>query len=775
MKVQRITRVDTTPAVDVGSATRPDGRIATWEDRICHEADSTTLILDLRHARDPKPALRTFNLCEITLYGGEGPGVYRGVVVRLGQFPHLLRTLSAAMIEEVQRTHAGRPDKAVPALVGGCRRIFGWMLSEGFYSLRDVPLERLQELATKLQNSTWFRVLRWRRTLARLYLQARADKAVLSVLRRETSNGLGLNISALVEHTGIPISAREVPLSFRRRIARLRGDVVDRSGAQGEDFRSGGSLLLAMYCLNALAAKPPPLDSFPYFPFPSANGELKRRNALALNQTPNLSLQDAGRILRHSVMWVFDRGPVLLRAIRFVREVMEEHRHSVLSERRVTDRATSYARQRLRDEVPNSSWLTEEPFNCNHGSHSLGHYLDMLLFGAATLVGINHGRRVNEVIGTDLPYGLYYGCLKPYAHSIHEWTLDIYCEKGWKEYRQLPANAIVAQVVTLLEKFSNEFLSFGAGPRAPAENIDAARLEKLFLTRRISVAGFRGGTMVDFRYRRILKEFMTDAGVDHQRFNDAQWPYRRLFITIYFNRYDAPELLAMSDYAGHMSVLSTIPYSHDQVARPPGLSIPELLGEQEDDWDGMRKLFREGAIEHIAKQVTDLLSGKLVGGYFARLVFKLAKSMGRSADFRRMDTERKGKAIAELLSLHGYEPTPMPHNSCMAGSSRSAVRRGNCRRDGSLRKEEASHPKCSKCLNGSKAPAQLDRLRAEAASAREASTNPTLPALIRLASQELAAQLDELVLVEAKIAQENAAMFDELVTLWQKVTPLHEA
>jgi hypothetical protein len=642
------------------------------------------------------------------------------------------------------------------------------MLCTNHYRLGDLTQKRVTELVEQLGTSGWYEALNMQGVLKSV-LQRATESPSLAVRLMPSANSMnsrGINGPVLREITGLPFTGPEVPMDIRRQLFELaKRPWPAESKLRAAGYAPGSSLKTTMESFNRLSLLPPPADCLAFLPFPSISAQMKHLGK-APGQTPNLALDDAARIFRACTTWLYDRAPLLLEVLASARAVFERREADAVTTHTIDTQASRAARAtaaRLTSPHATPHWM--ENLALKKGENSLARRLYMVQIAAACQIGINHGRRVNEVVGEKLPYGIYRGCVRPVAGLLHEWRIDIYCEKNTQGYRSFPANALVFDAVSVLEKLANLLRPLNTLPLAVNADIAAARTERLLTTRNLTSWGFRE-PLYDVNFRDYLTEFLVDAGVNPEKFHGQQWPFRRFFCILYTNKHDNPELLALSEHLDHLGVPSTLPYQHDRIPRAQGGTVKEQMNEHDPDAEGMLREMREANIEHLLDKVERMLNGEAVGGFFPRLVRRLAKTLSGRVNFRRADSARKAHTITELLVKHGYVSNAMPHTTCVADRPKATARMAKCSRDGEVHREDASEHTCSGCVHSMTASTQIDRLRQLAKRARVAAKDSSLPSAVQQASSLHASEMARLAAAEAEIAQENKAMFDRLVTSW---------
>jgi hypothetical protein len=731
------------------------------------EDRSDRLTIDVRHSQALAPRLKTFDFSEILLAGGNGNGVYSGQVLRLHNFPHLVAPLRTALLRTVESHHDGRLDINLPTVANACLRIFSWMLQEGYYKLRQVPHSAVASLVATLQSSTWSAVLNHRRTFARVYLAARKDPAIAARLRSTSKSACGhINLSQLQQMTGLVLDGASVPRSFRRRIALLTGQPSNPAHGSFAGVKPGASLKSVTEALNLLALSDGEHDGFSFIPFPVTIRPTSNRG-----QTDNLQLSDAVKLFKYSLEWVYDRGPVLLSVLERARQLCEDFQPDAHSHDEARRRVHAATKAYVRELAPHHSWIQPDNFNLGKGN-SILKWMHKTFISCASLIGINHGRRVNEVVGQGLPFGMHFGCLTSVAGSLNDFRLEIYCEKGYREYRTFPANVIVHDVVDLLERISNTLRPLGTPEKSTAATREEARRDKLFVLKSLAGLNFGIGSH-DFGFRNYLHEYLEEAGVEPTLFDDTQWPFRRTFCLIYVNRFDCAEIVALSKQMGHLWLSSTIPYQRDEVERQPGTSAPEIFGRSDVDLNEILDALKPAQFQYLLDKVQAMYSGEKFGGMFPYLVHRLTKALSRNASFSSANTIRKVHTVVELLHKHGYRVNPMKHTSCMAEGPGATARLAKCYAEGSLHHENASHEKCAGCIHSLKSSPHVDDLAKEAKSARELACAATTPDFLRPRYQSASAGLAKVMELEARIATDNQRALAELLEGWSAKVSCH--
>ncbi|MDN5503355.1 MAG: hypothetical protein L0H10_05985 [Comamonas sp.] len=745
---------------------------------------SNRVEISVGHKSDPEASTRIFNLDSIRIACLKGPGIY-DTPQPLSHFPNLVTAAKLVINVACERYNDGETSAGISQELRVFQQTCSWMLSRGVYQLQDLTFHDVDTLARDLAERSWRGVLRYNRLFALLIKEVNDKPSIAAhLISSGHSKYPGLSTSTLEHHIGIPLHTTFIPNRLRRVIVKAVG-MEFRPASYFQIIPSASELKFTMHALNSVALLPDGMDGFRFLPFPEPH---KRRKELlppekakrlaagkttfksrmrAAGQTPNISTADYARAFEIFLKYTIDYGPAVCELMEIAREGVD-----ALSKSGSGKTIRSVYKQVASQSVglALAGRLPWQVVASGKGQHSLPDLIKMTLSAAGGLIAINHGRRQNEIVGENKPYGLYFGCLEelrsfPPAHQI-----DVYIEKGIQDFRSFPANSLVRDAVLLLERMytlmraKNENIPVYSMPRS------LSRHRKLFEFRSFTRGLFRE-KLDAFDLRPYQTRLLNDAGIDATAWEGQQMPFRRAFATLLIRRYDLPEYPAAQAALGHFNLSTTIPYQSDRVARPHGTSIEELHG-REVVASEVALVFEELAIcrsEYLKDSVRRLLDGEFIGGKFASLVLSLVKRLSGNADFAQLSLDRKATQIASQLSGRGYAPETMRHNACMAGHARHTRAASNCQLDGKLHKEDATGEKCSGCIHSWTNDNYLKALQDDLALCEAGAGDSEQDARTRAEFLASAATIRKVLESEAELAESNRRKLAVFAESWQKM------
>jgi hypothetical protein len=755
------TEIDVTPQMELFPGEVRDARYKSdWE--------SNVVVVDLAHPLSPEPRLTSFYLEDVPLSGFGGKGVYQ-LPMKLGDFPEWVSAVKIA-INRLLTRHKDNPSSAVPRHVNNFSRVFSYLLRQGYYRLSDVPPFELTTLAETLANSTWRSVLNYRRSLAAIYIKSKLDPVFAANFKGSGNVDMVLNISALEAATGLKIPPQEISPFFRRRMWRLWSSTLPKTNPDEciTVVQNGANLQATMSCLNMLSELPAGINGLQFIPFPTASRTLDLlRESQPGKQTSNIDLPSAIKIFKHSCLWVYDRAPVVLELLRITRRLIDACPKQ-------DDTSSTWLNKALRAELiarqgELNLWFTPSEATLNVGGAAVKKFFEHLIIAACCAIGITHARRVNELAGEGLPYGLYFGCVTLLNRLPEDWRIELYAEKGSKDWLDFPANQFIADCVNVLERAINEIRPLGTPEKTPAEDLDSRRRDFLVVTRNLSLHGFDKKQASSLKFRPALNDFLEDAGMPSDMFHGSQWPFRRCFCWLFTHRHDHPELLALSDHLDHLSVSATIPYQSDLSSRPQGGSIREILGQAGGDSAAFLAELRQFEVQHLISLIQDLLEGKEVGGMFPRVVVRLAHQLSKNAEFLSKEIEDKSAELGRLLSRHGYRANAMKHITCAASGAKATARSAKCYGDGRVRPELASPELCNNCVHGISNEVNSRRIEIARVEFKAQSQDASLPGVIRAEAKSYEETLQRVLEAAKKITAGNREAVEELFQKWEEL------
>ncbi|SAL50472.1 hypothetical protein AWB71_02793 [Caballeronia peredens] len=650
------------------------------------------------------PIEKNFPIGTYTIAAGNTCAIYEGAIPLL-ELPCLAETLKHAVNSELSH-HRSRYDPG--NLICVCRKIFAWMLQEGIYRFRQpddshemVGWDRddIDKLLNRVASEGWWEILNYQAVLEGLIGQAEENPEILAELtgRSKDATRMHLNLVNIERRIGLPLAGPEVPKSFVERLAKVAGKAV-RSGVStaGAKKPSAGALSLTAKGLNSLCFLPSEVDSLPFLAVPSINKIVKRYFPNGGGATENLDPESAVKLLNEALKWIYDYSPIVLNLCQLARDKFEEFGH--LRARRANAEMNSALSQRV-SELQEAGGL---PFDWPKAINRTGRrrsplnlLIDIIQTSALIVIGINHSRRKEELIGERRAFGLYFGCVRPIAEGSNNYRIDVYIEKTEQEFAEFWCNELVVDSVHVLEDISQIFRPLHTSKKEYSADVERARGDKLFISVPFNYASFTAQDRQRYKYVHHAGSFFERAGVAPTVMGGFH-PFRRFFAVLYVRRYDHATLQALRQHMRHMSLASLERYIKDPKSRALEKQINTLFAGRVksllEEIDIARAEFFEELVERV-------LRGEEIGGGAGLLIRKTTAFLSKSARFVDLDFSEMAHEVYSRLESEGYRLEEKPPGFCIAGMSGIALRHARCERDGVVHSEEAGAEKCEKCNN----------------------------------------------------------------------------
>jgi hypothetical protein len=301
----------------------------------------------------------------------------------------------------------------------------------------------------------------------------------------------------------------------------------------------------------------------------------------------------------------------------------------------------------------------------------------------------------------------------------------------------------------------------------------ASRRIKLFSQRSFSHFGFsRAAT--EFRWESRARQFFTFCGMSTTDFSGRAHPFRRIFCLLFVNRYDHPELIALSEHLGHVGTDQTQVYITDPPARRLERRIAMLIGRAKDEMKDFYQMLEDVRSEAFEQKILALLSGTLIGGGLPKLILKFIKRMSASATFRAMSPEGQARYTRERMEAHQYKYEESRNGGCSAGNARHTRKAAKCAADGQIHHERANAETCHGCIHSLTTENYIALMEKDAAELREASENPRNPPSLRVRWGKDASALLEIAKQERQLGEKSRALMLSVVQSFTKVYPSTE-
>jgi hypothetical protein len=728
--------------------------LSEWENDVVH--------VDLRHHQSVQPFVRPINLGNIPLAVHGGESVYTGIQP-LSKFPHLIECLKHAINRALHIYHEGNIKDDVGNLITTAQRTFIWMMRRRIYHLSALTRQELETLSEHIGKQGWWTILDYDAALNVLMRSAATDRKVLNTVigRSKETKRFTLSVTAICSCIGMPLSANDVPHEFARDIESLArtGKVQHRRERLGLS-PSPGNLKASLTAINLLAEIPENVDRISFVPYANVNKIVTKYFPVSSQTTENLELEDAIKIFKEACRWVYDLRPGVVEICRVGRGKLEGVVADGANNHNRVPNAVAEAYSRLKQQYNFHIELNRKGRHREAPIHI--QLVNTAQTAALILILFNNARRCNEAVGEGVPYGLYFGCVQPIDPGTEEKRIDVYVEKSLQDYGQFWCNKLVEDSVAFLEELSQQFRPLHSEEKVYQENLQVARTDKLFCSRRFSRRGFNNPPDT-YRFKKHSKTFFSLAGVNPLKLKGTK-QFRRLYATLFVHRYDHPELLALSGQLGHFSIGNTERYAYDSPSRAQASRI-EILYQK--SLENVRLEIEMVRKEYFCEKIVQMLNGEKIGGYFPRLVLAFLKRLSKNTEFRVLSNRDKAKHVQERFERHGYKVSEKKNVVCMLGNASHTRRSAKCYKDGLVHPENANAKLCSGCVNGLNTPNTLTIYETECNELRDKANDASLPPALRHASGRQADELERLLHIERSIGQENRAIFQRLALAWK--------
>lgn len=747
---------------------QPFSQALQWSALIKHprfvsEWEEDVIVINIAHKNDKSSKLRSYNLAEISLSTLGGDSIHTNTVP-LQRFPHLIQTLKAA-INETLHLKTSTVGDAVTNTLNHSLRFFVWMIKRGMYRLSQLTHQDTEDFARDCADQGWWGLSGYDDALKSALAEAKLNRAFAQTLIGNSNSGrVSVNAEAVSSAIGLPLSANFIPSYFVAELANIL-ELKKPLGVRKPRIQTTTSTTYAecMIEINKLALIPGGIDSIPFYPFESPNACATARFPNDKGRTRNIGLDDAVKMFEHAVNTVYDLGPAVVELAEVARTALEHALQNGLTESGAVSRALTNALPNIK-----ASYQVSLSGVNTLNSRELGDLISKVQVGAFCLIAPSHGRRRSEIIGHDVPHGLYFGCVSPVDEAGQYHKIDIYVAKSLQCYTQFWCNKLVRDAVKLLEDLAQQFRPLYTGRKTYRPVQSEQRGDKLFISRPFTESGFRNPPYV-LDFGRKAAEFFGEIKLSPEYVNEKTHPFRRIFAMLYKHRYDNPVLLAMHQHLCHETLLSTHTYLRDPDNRADEETAAALFRKGDGEIRAHQEIMEEVDSEYFEEKILKLLKGEATGGMFPRIVLQLMKKLSKNVTFERAPLSEKAKIVRERLESSGYKASEKEHCVCFAGSASKTRGRSNCYSKEKIHPELATPATCNGCvhtLTNSNYHQSIfktrDLLLAEA-------KNFSLPKALRLAKQKEANFLDLYVEKDLMVAEQNKAAVETLVASWERM------
>ena len=791
-----------------GGKEPPDQNIpVAHHDRYLSSWDDDEIRIDVSHDLDTNQRVWSYDLRYCYISGG-GKDVENSQIYAITRFPHLCYAIKFALDKILSKRNNATLGETLSTILRAILCIFSWMLRINVTQLSRLTRTDIKILSESVGKDGWWTTLEYDRALDNVAKAFSTDPKVITKLTGSTNKGRRIhriNTTALEALIGLPICAKDIPLTFRQQAAAACGrkprDVIVKRTRQSGNTSEHSTLL---YALDALSFHPVSRDSLPFTPFNVIDAEVQRVAGLRkdsrgeegsdksgdprpstantsiptaklapktepAHSTPNIPLPVVAKMFKQALQWIYDWKTPLLQILDLARaqlekEVTEEYKRQYIS-RHILDDANEVLRQA---DVP-IRITTFSRRNQSSDDASLVDLVTTAMFAAAFVILFSHGRRPNEVIGDNLPYGLYFGCIDSVLPEFSLQRIEIYVEKSPREYAQFWCTKLIADAVILLEELDQRFRPLFSPLNTPPPSLDLRRNQKLFRLRNFSPVPYASGQYSTFQWRGDSLLFFELAGVDPTVFEGRHIPCRRMFMSIYVRRYDMRELLALKRHLFDLRIESLRPYYRDPARRDPEDRLDNVLRAVSAEDQDIALSLRLERFAFLTELILRMLNGEPFGGAFPRIVNKIMKKLSRSVRFVQDSLEVKAENIASEVRRRGYELAEKENTNCMAGHARHTRRHSHCYSEGRIHPENGAAKKCKGCIHSFTGSTTILIFREEKQEAQSTAEDRRLPITLRKEAQNHATMLQDVIEAEEAMSEVNRQVIARMVESWSEI------
>ncbi|MGF6410094.1 hypothetical protein [Paraburkholderia sp. MM5482-R1] len=712
----------------------------------------------------------SINLCQIVLDVSGGVGVHRSIC--LADFPKLVAPLKISLNHLCFQHHEGFLAARITSFMNNYLRLIIAAFRDGRYALSKIDEEFINTLSVNLAKGGWWNTLGYEHALKKLLKLAKKSKTLVHSLKgTATTKDFKFNLRKLQLALRMPIESAQVPTWFVEELAKLakwNGKVKARSPNPTTSVKM---LRVVFEDINLLSGMEG-TDCIPYRPFPSPTGRARAlRPDEESGRTANLNIADVAKVMTESMHWLYKRAIGIIKLCRVARRELERKFSSDLSDHRLqlsilAAVAKAYPQLKSKYDLPALSFrnITDK------SPDSLQVLVQNLFSSCAILISFNHARRREEVVGHDRPYGLHRGCVRPIKEDLDVFIIEIYIEKTLRAYTDMFCNGLVKRCVRVLELLSDMFRPLNT-PSNVLHQTTKDYSDKLFAYRFFSRCGFRQGKSPSiFDFGRQSDHFFEGLEIDRKKFDGKLHPFRRFYGLLYTYRHDDPNLIALQNQYWHFSPDQTRIYVEDVLSEMDPDAIREMLKLVECEEHSTNTVLEELSQEYLTDKVERMLSGEPVAGHFSRIILRVAKWLGKSAEFQDASIQEKAAFLGGCLTKMGFRADPKPHCTCMLGKNRHTVRKAKCHDsvDDRVHPERAGADMCCHCINCISTTNHQHTMQTECMRLERDASDFSLPSDLRSASSDAATELRHVIKFALDTGDRTASAFAAFTSSWNQ-------
>ena len=738
------------------------------------------VVIDVKVDRR-KEDTKIWDLDQIMLRCGGPLSIFEGLLP-ITHFPHLT-LLAKVYLNDIDNTFRSSTKKAseMTQNFNHLMRFLSWMFQKkGVYRVSSLTRSDFDDFLTDFENfKGWIGLFDIEPEL-RVVIKSldRGDiniKDVCSSWEESGNKYVKIRDKFFEETLGIPLNRNQAPEWFCAELLRFHGSEFSnnhrKSDGKAKDSLSYMEAYSVIKALNRLYKLPSEIDQAVVKPFPNAHKLAKKvaGNTVDSGRTLNLTLDDAIKLFKESLAWIYDYWPG-------VQAILQAYRQRLVE---LTCELEECSDKWLREQLSNDLTLKERVSELclQYGLPFKGVVLDRrsqaynekdtpcvdelirhTMTACFIMIATNHGRRLNEVIGQGtLPYGFYFGCIKIDGENPELRLCDIYVEKTVKDWCTFYVNKLVKDSVCLLEELSQIFRPLYANKKAYESDIETARKDKLFVFRALTPASFTKDP-VSYSYNANSKGFLRRAGVKDVRFDHRSHPFRRFFALLYFYRYDNPKLLALQHQLRQFDPGMTVVYVTDPVLREDADKIEKIYrSRMEEHTKNEMEELEDVRGEAFLENVLQILKGERLGGHWPRIVLRLYRVLSQKVNFNEKDLTELAEIVGDNLLRRGYHRTAYEHGGCNNGDNDRTRRMSKCYReeDGFRHTEDASPSQCQSCIHHDSGETNICLLKEQVEELREQVEDYGTPLAVRHAAKDELQLLERVIEAEKKLADQN--------------------
>lgn len=433
--------------------------------RMLSEPGESSITFDVATTGAKKQRLRTIDLNSITFAGYGDNSVFQEPIP-FSRFPYIKETVWYALNETLKRHNvSSNITNEINGVIPFLTCLYSYLFRHGIYRLEHVTQDDVKTwLIDFIEHDGWWNLLGMGQALEKLIVDAKKDPPLRIFLSSEYKKERGFfsfNKTSVSWLLGLPLQGFHFGDIQRKLHSEIFPELaIEGSGLGGNNTRgkmTSQVLYTVFRKLNFYTTQfPEGVDQIGFIPIPEPMGMAKKfAKARTQERTANITPEYAVKLVTVAFDWVYTKSPGVIELLTIARKEAE------VQAKKGNSRSAS--KSNVRWAVDNHYQAIKEQYGFEWDSitlegkgeagDSLNDLLAVVQYAAFTLIGINHGRRKNELIGEgDKPYGLYLGCVSVIEQQV-EFDLkkiNIYVEKTYQQWKEFWCNKLVYDSVSML-------------------------------------------------------------------------------------------------------------------------------------------------------------------------------------------------------------------------------------------------------------------------------------------------------------------------------------